>query len=95
MAVGFVIQAPEVVIRWRGRMATYGFGDIRLDRRGEAVSQQIVATGSLVGLPVLREWAWEAWAERGAELRTALAAVHGPEASTAKWPPAAFSARPR
>lgn len=48
MAVGFVIQAPEVVIRWRGRMATYGFGDIRLDRRGEAVSQQIVATGSLV-----------------------------------------------
>jgi hypothetical protein len=29
-------------------MATYGFGDIRLDRRGAAVSEQIVATGSLV-----------------------------------------------
>src|SRR5207244_9447883 len=29
-------------------MGTYGFGDIRLDRRGEAVSEQIVATGSLV-----------------------------------------------
>lgn len=29
-------------------MGTYGFGDIRLDRRGEAVAQQIVATGSLV-----------------------------------------------
>lgn len=29
-------------------MQTYSFGDIRLDRRGEAVTQQIVATGSLV-----------------------------------------------
>jgi hypothetical protein len=29
-------------------METYSFGDIRLDRRGEAVTQQIVATGSLV-----------------------------------------------
>jgi len=29
-------------------MHTYSFGDIRLDRRGEAVTQQIVATGSLV-----------------------------------------------
>src|SRR5688572_23303488 len=29
-------------------MATYSFGDIRLDRRGETVTEQIVATGSLV-----------------------------------------------
>ena len=29
-------------------MGTYGFGDIRLDRRGEAVARRIVATGSLV-----------------------------------------------
>lgn len=29
-------------------MQTYSFGDIRLDRRGAAVTQQIVATGSLV-----------------------------------------------
>ena len=29
-------------------MGTYSFGDIRLDRRGETVAQQIVATGSLV-----------------------------------------------
>ena len=29
-------------------MQTYSFGDVRLDRRGETVAQQIVATGSLV-----------------------------------------------
>jgi hypothetical protein len=50
ITVGFVIQVAGVPIRWRGAhgMATYGFGDIRLDRRGETVEEQIVATGSLV-----------------------------------------------
>lgn len=48
LAVGFVIQALSGVIRPRGRMQTYSFGDIRLDRRGDVIAEQIVATGSLV-----------------------------------------------
>jgi hypothetical protein len=47
-----------------------------------AASLCSAAAGSLVGLDVLREWAAEDWAERGAELRTALASVRGTEASS-------------
>jgi hypothetical protein len=46
-----------------------------------AASLCSVASGSLEGLDVLRERAAADWPTLGAELRTALAAVRGPEAS--------------
>jgi hypothetical protein len=46
-----------------------------------AASLCAAASGSLAGLHVLVERAKTDWTERGAELRTALAAVRGPQAS--------------
>ncbi|MGH7608191.1 MAG: hypothetical protein ACREME_12720, partial [Gemmatimonadales bacterium] len=44
-----MIQGRNGMIRRRGAMhTTYSFGDVRLDRRGETIMEQIVATNSLV-----------------------------------------------
>jgi hypothetical protein len=66
----------------------------RVQARGEradpeeryAAALAAVSSGDTGGLEVLSSWANEAWPERGAELRTSLRAVRGPEATAALTP---------
>lgn len=66
----------------------------RVQARGEradpeeryAAALAAVSSGDTGGLEVLSKWADEAWHERGAELRTSLRAVRGPEATAVLTP---------
>ena len=72
-------SAALEAVRKRVSNKTAKKGDDREELYAAALC--VTSSGSLDGLDVMREWALEAWVQRGAEMRIALEAVRGPEAA--------------